>query len=63
MIRNPSPGLPLGKMLMVIIETNGLLQKKYGNAEANAMAIEQQQRAIRSLPHYVEAPRLDVDGQ
>jgi len=31
--------------------------KKYGDAEAWAMAIEQ--RMIRSLPHYVEALQLD----
>jgi len=33
--------------------------KKYGDAEAWAMAIEHCQMMIRSLPHYVEALPLD----
>jgi len=35
---------------------------KYGDAKAKAMAVAHCQRIIRSLPHYVEALRLDVDG-
>jgi len=34
-------------------------KNKYGNAEAKAMAVEQCQRMIRLLPHYVEALRLN----
>jgi len=33
--------------------------KKYGNAEAQAMAIKHCQRMIWSLPHYVNALCLD----
>jgi len=38
---------------------NGIVQKKYGNAEAKAMAIEHWAWMIWSFPHYREALQLD----
>jgi len=36
--------------------------KKYGNAEAKAMAIEHRAWMIWSLPHYVEALQIDAEA-
>jgi len=48
--------------MLAVINAQSSFKNKYSDAGALAMAIEQQKRMIRELPHYVEALGLEADG-